>query len=769
MNGLESREHDPGIVHLLPQEMLTAPSGEQVCALLRETLAHGTAGQPLSARLLWARWKPRTALSTVHAVACDDGQTRLVTLRRHQGGKSGGRIEDRAAELAAPWQPMALTADGALISVWPHDGELPGLPRALDLARLSRALEETALAAGGNIRRRRSSVSLLRYKPSRRAVLKLDLVLRDQNEQLFERQAILRVLTPEAAAASARQRAALPSGFAPRIWLHEERTGLIVEEFVAAKLAFGVLNDDLLDRLAMERAAALRVAQGAPVKSGAAEEWIEDETASLLALFAVDPELHARTARLLARHARRRAALTRVHGDYHPGQIALTDDGRTVVYDWDECRMDEVCTDAATWAAERMRTLDAEAGEALLDRLLKADAGLDERQLRERVVMELLRKAAGSIRRLELGAVSFARNMTDLAEKVRPDAGSVPVGGDLLLPALLHATVDEADVERVEVRKDGVLLLTTRSFEALLVQGRRVARFSLAEDSDLPAAERMAARVAAGSARIVSWRPGRRLVVVGADQGRKVYWKCTKRDGAVDLHVQHEMHRPQLEMCGWQVPRLMSVDRAFDICTMEAVEGEPWRWDHVEQAQRVAQLLRCWRESGGTGGQSVHDARAEYATCERFVARLTAAGAELDWSARRVLAQLRALVVLDTSPRCNVHRDFYEKQVLIHGEVCTLLDLDLAGQGAPEQDPTNALLHARMAAVLGECDARGQQEAERAFLSVLGSDTKTKQWQLWMALNSLRMALVHMPRPRTRHAVPFLLRTAAEATAQLDS
>ena len=51
MNGLESREHDPAIVHLLPQETLTAPSGEQVCALLRETLAHGTAGQPLSARL----------------------------------------------------------------------------------------------------------------------------------------------------------------------------------------------------------------------------------------------------------------------------------------------------------------------------------------------------------------------------------------------------------------------------------------------------------------------------------------------------------------------------------------------------------------------------------------------------------------------------------------------------------------------------------------------------------------------------------------------
>lgn len=769
MNGLESREHDPAIVRLLPQETLAAPSGEQVCALLRETLAQGAVAQPLTARLLWARWKPRTALSTVHAVACDDGQTRLVTLRRHSGGKSGGRIEDRAAELAAPWQPMALAADGALISVWPHDGELPGLPRALDLARLSRALEETPLAAGGHIRRRRSSVGLLRYKPSRRAVLRLDLVLRDANERLFERQAILRVLTPAAAASSARERAALPAGFAPRIWLHEERTGLLVEEFLLAKLAFGLLADDALDLLAMERSAALRAAQGASSKSGSTDEWIEDETASLLALFEVDPELHARTARLLARHSRRRVALARVHGDYHPGQIALTDDGRTVVYDWDECRLDEVCTDAATWAAERMRTLDAGAGEVLLERLLKADPLLDERQLRERVVMELLRKAAGSIRRLELGAVSFARNMTDLAEKLRPDAGSVPVGGDLLLPALLRADVDEADVERVEVRKDGALLLTTRGFEALLVKGRRVARFTLAEDSDLPAAERMAARVAAGTARMVSWRPGRRLVVVGTEQGRSVYWKCTKRGGAVDLHVQHEMHRPQLEMCGWHVPRLMSVDRAFDICTLEAAEGEPWRCDDRDHARRIAQLLRCWRESGGTGGQAVHDARAEYATCERFAARLTAAGAELDWSARRMLAQLRGLLVLDNSPRCNVHRDFYEKQVLVQGESCTLLDLDLAGQGAPEQDPTNALLHARMAAVLGECDPRRQQEAEHVFLATLGSDTGTQQWHLWLALNALRMALVHMPRPRTRHAVPLLLRTAAEATAQLDS
>ena len=61
----------------------------------------------------------------------------------------------------------------------------------------------------------------------------------------------------------------------------------------------------------------------------------------------------------------------------------------------------------------------------------------------------------------------------------------------------------------------------------------------------------------------------------------------------------------------------------------------------------------------------------------------------------------------------------------------------------------------------------GGLSAEEAFLRELQVERDSQAFGLWMALNALRMALVHAPRPRTRHASPWLLRVAAEAAERL--
>ncbi|MEY2747175.1 MAG: Phosphotransferase enzyme family [Planctomycetota bacterium] len=762
MNGLAAREHDPMLVRLLPRETLRVPCTDELAELLGATLVGPGGPRPVSSRLLWARWKPRTALSSAHAVLCEDGATRLVSVRRHQGGKDVGRVDPRARELAAPWACASVAPDGAFVSCWPHDPELPGLPRALDLARLSRALEDTELGDGGRIRRRRSSIELLRYKPSRRAVLALELVLRDEHDGLHRRKAIVRVLTPGAADSSASERDALPAGFAPRLLWREARTGILVEEHVVARPGLEAWGPAELDALAMRRSAELREACGL---SG--EEWIEDETATLAALFEVDPRLHALAARLCERHARRKARLRRVHGDYHPGQLARAADGRLVVYDWDECRVDEDGADASCWAAERLRGARPERAEELLARLLDADPELDEGALRARLAMDLVRKAAGAIRRLEAGALELAASALHLAEELEPRRVRGPSSTDPLPSAWAQAGVDERDIERVEPRKDGVLLCSTTDRQAVLVHKRRVARFGLEEDVDLPAAAHFADLAKRGEARIVSWRPSRRLVAQALADGLPAFWKCLPAGASTMLHARHELLRPSLTRCGWRVPRLLHVDRRRDALAFEALDGSPWDPEDAGHARRIAQLLRRWREAPLVPVAEPHGAAAELATCERFATRLAAAGLEVDWTARRLLARLKHDVALDSSPRCNAHRDFYEKQVLCGPLDACLLDLDLAGPSAPEQDPSNAILHLRMAAFLGACDPRAQQSAEEAFLRELQVERDSQAFGLWMALNALRMALVHAPRPRTRHASPWLLRVAAEAAERL--
>ncbi len=762
MNGLEAREHDPMLTGLLPRETLRVPATDELAELLGATLVGPSGPRPVSSRLLWARWKPRTALASAHAVLCDDGATRLVSVRRHQGGKDPGRVDPRAQELAAPWACAGVAPDGTLLSCWPHDPELPGLPRALDLARLSRALEETELGAGGRIRRRRCSTALLRYKPARRAVLALELVLRDAADGLHERRAVVRVLTPGAAVSSASQRDALPPGFAPRLLWREDRTGILVEEHLAARPGVEAWGAMELDALAMRRSAELREACGL-----GGEEWIEDETASLAALFEVDPRLHAIAARLCERHARRKARLRRVHGDYHPRQLARDAAGGIVVYDWDECRIDEDGADAACWAAERLRGARSAQADDLLARLLAADPALDEGALRARLAMDLVRKAAGAIRRLEAGALELAASALDLAEELEPRRALGPASSDQLLVAWEQAGVDERDIERVEPRKDGVLLCSTIDRQAVLVHGRRVARFGLEEDTDLPAAAHFAELAKRGEARIVSWRPSRRMVAQALADGLPAFWKCLPAGASTLLHARHELLRPSLVRCGWRVPRLLHVDRRRDALAFEALEGAPWDPEDIGHARHIAQLLRRWREAPLVPVSEPHGAAAELATCERFATRLAAAGLEVDWTARRLLARLKHDLALDSSPRCNSHRDFHEQQVLCGPLDACLLDLDLAGPSAPEQDPSNAILHLRMAAFLGACDTRAQQSAEEVFLRELQIERDTRAFGLWFALNALRMALVHAPRPRTRHATPWLLRVAADAAEEL--
>jgi hypothetical protein len=62
-------------------------------------------------------------------------------------------------------------------------------------------------------------------------------------------------------------------------------------------------------------------------------------------------------------------------------------------------------------------------------------------------------------------------------------------------------------------------------------------------------------------------------------------------------------------------------------------------------------------------------------------------------------------------PSCTVHRDFHERQIIVDGETCQLIDFDTACIGDPKLDVGNFLAHLDLAALQGSDDRAGPAEA----------------------------------------------------------
>ncbi|RMD84276.1 MAG: hypothetical protein D6815_04565 [Candidatus Dadabacteria bacterium] len=113
----------------------------------------------------------------------------------------------------------------------------------------------------------------------------------------------------------------------------------------------------------------------------------------------------------------------------------------------------------------------------------------------------------------------------------------------------------------------------------------------------------------------------------------------------------------------------------------------------------------------------------------------------------------------DCSARAVLHRDFYDKQVLLDGETTVLLDLDTICAGDAELDVGNFRAHYYLRGLQWErSDRFAPLEAEfvRAYPGLL-----SEQRMLWYrSVALLRLACGYLLRPRWRHLVPTMIAEA---------
>ncbi len=111
-----------------------------------------------------------------------------------------------------------------------------------------------------------------------------------------------------------------------------------------------------------------------------------------------------------------------------------------------------------------------------------------------------------------------------------------------------------------------------------------------------------------------------------------------------------------------------------------------------------------------------------------------------------------------------VHRDFYDKQVLVGANRITLLDTDTLAWGDPALDVGNFLAHLVLRGRQHSLPEKNIQQAQRNFLeayntgkSLVSGENFQKRAAWWKAASLLRLACLYSLRPRWKKlAVPLL-------------
>lgn len=430
--GLRERERDPELPALAGEAHLRPPGVEELVELATTHLLRPDAPALLGGRWDYARWKPGVSITSVYTLKFADGAEEPVVAKRYVDGKERTlrfqpRNEEILEELCERLAPRALLAEQSL-SLWvpAADRILRGLPVLLDRRKLGHLLTRAGVTPPGAVKKRKTRYTLLRYKPERRAVWRLDLRLRGEGKPTMVLAA--RALPSAEAARVVAARAALEAaggrelvlpvaatnlrqGFLLEPWLEHE--SFAPDSFAHAREA----GAQLARLHALTPPPGLRkVATGLP--------------GDLDQLFALDAAL-ARMPRA-APHPRP-ARLVFCHGDFHPDQVVRLAGERWLLMDLDLVAAGDPAFDLANWIADWLiehERIDLDGASAeLLEGYAAAGGQIPGREaLSAFTAAELVCRAGSTLRRLEKGGVEKARFALSAAHELGSRSRQRPRG-----------------------------------------------------------------------------------------------------------------------------------------------------------------------------------------------------------------------------------------------------------------------------------------------------------------------------------------------------
>ncbi|MFQ5600770.1 MAG: phosphotransferase family protein, partial [Candidatus Krumholzibacteriia bacterium] len=363
----------------------TLLDAQQVARIL-EQHANGSFGQIESCRVFYVRYKPGTncliAIS-VRRVEESAGSASEVLLCAKCYTESdyvnAARKLDvhRWVERAGIRPVIPLPELRSILYVFPNDSELAGLRLVAHPKRIQRILYESVPSYPQHVWRisdRRLRATTVRYKPEKRAVLRIDTRATHRSSGQHERlcvymrtysddrgRAIHALMHELHAQFQQRPGPVLPRPF---VYLADQRCLFMegLEGDPMLELLDGSIGEDCVTRVATDLVALHRCG-AASVPGRSAADLLQDARATESTLVQVAPELRDDVQEILRildtrRPDSRRAAEGFVHGDFHHGQVLVQSD-RVAILDFDRSYVGDPLADVGNFCAH-LRVLQAQ-------------------------------------------------------------------------------------------------------------------------------------------------------------------------------------------------------------------------------------------------------------------------------------------------------------------------------------------------------------------------------------------------------------------------
>jgi aminoglycoside phosphotransferase (APT) family kinase protein len=381
-----------------PDDLRAIAESPVLHARLREELRTRGLEPPDRFRIGYVRYKPEVGcLFGLHAVSEKDDARPLGYLKVFHGGSAETCLEKYSPRARRGGWIAPLPELGAVFFGFPLDRNVRALPFVIAADRLKQVLHGCVAGLSPQaerIRARRSSVSLLKYKPERRCIVLADTSTRHASTGAAGARRVVvqangddsggrvhRVL--EHLAAPARFDSAL---VVPAPLGYDAARRVFVQEWVPGRPLGERLTDPDAPAVVSSLARALRALHAGPLPGGlplSGERQLSMRASRVLRDLATvgGSEIAPLAARLdaeLARAGARAAEGTPVlvHGDLHYHQVLV--DGELIrLIDWDECAAGDALEDVANFLAhlhlrEIEGLLDAARAALLREELVRA-------------------------------------------------------------------------------------------------------------------------------------------------------------------------------------------------------------------------------------------------------------------------------------------------------------------------------------------------------------------------------------------------------------
>ncbi len=324
-----------------------------------------------------------------------------------------------------------------------------------------------------------------------------------------------------------------------------------------------------------------------------------------------------------------------------------------------------------------------------------------------------------------------------------------------------------SQVRRVAVTRRGVLHIEIQASDKqrfFFFQADELQELQPYNDPEIPLLGSLSAQELASQYAIVSYRPGRRIVLDPiARQGTiaKAYKKHQAKPAA-DKHAIaiHACHHHSFD-----IPELLQSQPGHDHLVLAKRSGQPLAIapDAVSTWGLVGTYLQHFQQFGAAEGLQEFDHQQELQVLDERARRLLLVKPDLPqhWQAGRENLDA-AIMSLPPTVKALAHRDLHDRQFIIGDKTVVLLDFDLLCHADTALDAGNLLAHMQLRVLQGEAESQGAAFSTccQSFLAGLGRQNEAgfeQRLLFYQATTYYRLALLYALRPRWKHLTSPLI------------